>query len=224
MDELSEQEQWENMKRWVRINGPQVLIMVVLMLLGLYGWKWWQGRGEQQAQAASVVYQQILAKFDDEQMDDGVALMQTLRTEYPKSPYVAAADMIAARVYVESNQLDKAVESLQRVATSAIDEKLRPIAQIRLARVQAAQGNYDGALATLGDQPLGMQEPARLEARGDILLANGDSAGALASYEEARQLHPGTGDQEDSSELLDLKIADVKGSLPAAPAAPAEQP
>jgi predicted negative regulator of RcsB-dependent stress response len=114
------------------------------------------------------------------------------------------------------------------VVASARDEKLRPIAQIRLARVQAAQGKYDVALATLGDQPLGTQEPARLEARGDILLAKGDLAGALGSYQEARQLHPGT-DPDDSSELLDLKIADLKGAVPAAPAAeapaaPAEQP
>lgn len=220
MDELSEQEQWENLKRWVRTNGPQVIVMVTVMLVGWYGWKWWQGRGEQQAQAASAIYQQILARFDQEQMAEGVALIETMRTEYPKSPYVAAADMVAARVYVETNQLDKAAEALQRVAATAVDEKLRPVAQVRLARVQAALGNYDAALATLGDQPLGTQEAARLEALGDILLARGDQAGALARYEEARQLHPGDGGEDDSAGLLDLKIADLKGFLPA----PVEQP
>lgn len=220
MDELSEQEQWENLKRWVRNNGPQVLVLTALGLAGFYGWQWWQGRGEQQAQAASTMYEQILARFDDQQMAEGVAMIDTLRKEYPKSPYVDAADMVAARVYVETNQLDKAAETLKRVASSAGDEKLRPIAQVRLARVQAALGNYDEALATLGDKPLGSQEPARLEARGDILLAKGDQAGALANYEEARQLHPGGGNEEDSTGLLDLKIADLKGSVPA----PAEQP
>jgi predicted negative regulator of RcsB-dependent stress response len=220
VDELSEQEQWENLKRWVRTNGPQVLMLTALGLIGLYGWRWWQTRGEEQAQAASAMYQSILVRFDQEQVDDGVALIDTLRAEYPKSPYVAAADMVAARLYVESNQLDKAAEALQRVAETAVDEKLRPVAQVRLARVQAAQGDYDAALATLGDQPLGAQEPARLEARGDILLARGDQAGALASYEEARQLHPGGGDADDWAGLLELKIADVKASLPDS----AEQP
>jgi predicted negative regulator of RcsB-dependent stress response len=195
-------------------------MLTALGLIAFYGWKWWQGRGEQQAQAASTMYQSILARFDVEQVDEGVALIETLRAEYPKSPYVAAADMVAARLYVESNQLDKAAETLQRVATTAVDEKLRPIAQVRLARVQAALGDYDAALATLGDKPLGTHEPARLEVLGDILLARGDLAGALARYQEARQLHPGGGDEADSARLLDLKIADVKGSLPA----PAEQP
>ncbi len=220
MDELSEQEQWDRLKAWVRTNGPQVLILTALGLIGFYGWQWWQGRGEQKAQEASAMYQQILATLDEQQLAEGVAMIDKLRAEYPKSPYVSAADLVAARVYVETNQLDKAVETLKRVASTAEDEKLRPVAQVRLARVQAAQGNYDEALATLGDKPLGAQEPARLEARGDILLAKGDQAGALASYEEARQLHPGGGDEQDSAGLLDLKIADLKGSV----AAPVEQP
>ena len=223
MDELSEQEQWENLKRWVRTNGPQVAMLTAILLAGLYGWRWWDARGEKQAQSASTLYQQILSKFDNEEAAEGVALIETLRTQYPKSPYVGAADMVAARLYVESNQLDKAIATLQSVANTATDEKLRPIARIRLARVQAAQGNHDVALATLGEAPMSTQEPARLEVRGDILLAKGDAAGALASYEQARELHPGGGEQ-DSTGLLDLKIADVKASLAASPAAAPEQP
>jgi predicted negative regulator of RcsB-dependent stress response len=133
--------------------------------------------------------------------------------------------MVAARVFVESNQLDKAAERLQRVATSAEDLKLRPVAQIRLARVQAAQGKHDEALATLGGKSMGAQEPARLEARGDILIAKGDRAGALAAYEEALKLLPPAQETADGqggvSELLELKIADLKGSSTAAAPAPA---
>jgi predicted negative regulator of RcsB-dependent stress response len=143
---------------------------------------------------------------------------------------VDAADMIAARVFVENNQLDKAVERLERVAAGAKDAKLRTVAKIRLARVQAAQGKLDVALATLGKDPMSAQEGARLEARGDVLLAKGDRAGALAEYEAARKAQP-TGIADASPDtsaigLLDLKIADLKGApLPAAPAvAPAPAP
>lgn len=226
MEVLSEEEQWERLKIWLRTNGPQVLIMVALMLLGWFGWKWWQGRGVEDSLAASASYQAMLARFDDGKPDEGVALLETLRTEHPDSPYATAGDLVAARVFVEANQLDKAVERLQRVATSAADKKLRPIAQIRLARVQSAQGNYDAALATLGTTSLGEHESARLEARGDILLAKGDAAGALTEYEAARKalapsLDDRAGGQASIGELLDLKIADVKGRAAAAAPAPA---
>ncbi len=225
MDELSEREQWDSLKAWVRSNGPQVLILVAIMAIGWYGWKWWQSRGEQQALEASAAYQKIIATFDDIQYVEGEALIEALRSAHPDSPYVAAADMVAARMFVESNQLDKAAERLERVWKTAVDKRLRPIAQIRLARVQAAQAKYDIALATLGTATLGIQEAARLEARGDILLQKGDRAGALAVYEEARQLQPASrdnaGGEGSASELLELKIADLQGSPPASPAVPA---
>ena len=225
MDELSEQEQWDQLKGWVRSNGPQVVIMVAVMLLGVAGWKWWRAHGEQQALAASTAYQAIIVRFDDDKSAEAMVLIETLRSEYPKSPYVSAADMVAARVFVESNQLDKAAAALERVASSARDAKLRPIAQIRLARVQSAQGHYDVALATLGSVSLGRQEAARLEARGDILLAKGDLAGGLAEYQAARKLHGAaveddSGDEGNAAELLDLKIADVQAFVPAAAAKP----
>jgi len=223
VDELSEREQWESMKAWLRTNGPQIVILVAIMLIGWYGWQWWQARGEKQAQAASAAYDDIIRKFDDIQYVEGEALIESLRNQYPDSPYVAAADMVAARVFVENNQLDKAVERLERVSKTAVDKRLRPIAQIRLARVQAAQGKYDVALDTLGTRPLGVHESARLEARGDILLQKGDRAAALVEYEAARQLQPAVedaGDEGGVAELLDLKIADLKGSPPAAPEAP----
>ena len=225
MDELSEQEQWERLKGWVRTNGPQVLVMVAVMLLGWYGWKWWQSRGTERALADDQSYRAILVAFDDQKNTEALALIETLRSDHPKSPYVAAADMVAARVYVETNELDKAAERLQRVASSAEDLKLRPVAQIRLARVQSAQGKYDEALATLGDKPMGAQEAARLEARGDILFAKGDRAGALSAYEQAITLQPADSVEDEgqgnATELLNLKIADLKGSGTASAAAPA---
>jgi predicted negative regulator of RcsB-dependent stress response len=224
VDELSEREQWDNLKGWLRSNGPQVLIMVAVMLLGFYGWKWWQARGDEQAQAASAAYQAIIARFDDIQYIEGEALIESLRQNHPDSPYVDAADMVAARVFVENNQLDKAAARLERVAGNAQDKRLRAIAKIRLARVQAAQGKYDTALATLGTASMGVQEAARLEARGDVLLQKGDRAAALADYQAARELQPGLGDAaggNDPNELLDLKIADLKYSAAPTSAAPA---
>jgi predicted negative regulator of RcsB-dependent stress response len=133
--------------------------------------------------------------------------------------------MVAARIYVDTNQLDKAAQVLTTVMNTAADGKLRPIARIRLARVQSALGEYDKALATLGEQSLGAQEAARLEARGDILYAKGDRAGALTAYLAARKIEPATTDENadssgSSTEVLDLKIADLQGPGSVAPTAP----
>lgn len=222
MELLSEEEQWERLKHWLRTNGPFVLILLALMLIGFFGWKWWQGRKDEQGLQAGAAYQEILLTFDQGKPDQAMALIETLRTAHPKSPYVGAADLVAARVYVDRNDLAKAVQHLQRVADGAVDEKLRPIAKLRLARVQSAQGQYDVALATLGGPGLAEYEPGRLEARGDVLYAKGDRIAALADYEAARKLLPASQQGEAGvGELLDLKIADLKGPAAAAAEAPA---
>jgi predicted negative regulator of RcsB-dependent stress response len=217
VDLISEEEQWERLKAWLRANGPAVLVITALLLLGWQGWKWWQSRADAQGEADAAVYEKIIGSFDANKQAEGLALIETLRREHPESPYVSGADLVAARVFVDSNQLDKAVERLKRVAETAADEKLRPIARLRLARVQSSQGQYDAALATLGTANLGVHEAARLEARGDVLLAKGDSAAALAEYTAARKLLPAQ-DAGGVAELLDLKIADLGGSPAAATA------
>lgn len=221
MDLLSEEEQWERLKAWLRANGLSILVLTAVMLLGWFGWQWWQERGQQQSVAAGAVYQSIVSGFDEGRTDEALATIETLRDEYPRSPYVSAADLVAANVFVGNNELDKAEERLARVASSARDEQLRPIARLRLARVQSAKGDYDAALATLGTADMGPHEPARLEVRGDVLLAKGDRAAALQEYQAARQLLPPIEREAGTvGELLDLKIADL-GGVPSSTAADA---
>lgn len=227
MELLSEEEQWERLKAWLRANGPTVLIMAALMLLGWFGWQWWQDRGQARSVAAGTAYQGIVSAFDAGQPELALAQIETLRDDYPGSPYIAAADLVAANVFVGSNELDKAAERLERVATSAPDELLRPVARLRLARVQSAKGDYDAALATLGTAGMGPHEPARLEIRGDVLLASGDREGALREYQAALALLPEAELNEGRvGELLQLKIADLGGTplTAAAPEAAVEAP
>jgi len=210
---LSEDEQWDALKRWVKVNGPSILIMVAVALLAYFGWQWWQERQDRLARAAGAVYTEVLADFDAEKTDEALAGIEKLHKEYPRSAYVSPADLAAANVYVNTDQLDKAVPFLERVSTGAADKSLRTIAKLRLARVQSAQGQHDKALATLGTGDMGAFQSAYLETRGDVLYAKGDRAGALKDYEAARALlTPEAAGQEGVGPLLDLKISDLKAS------------
>jgi predicted negative regulator of RcsB-dependent stress response len=210
---LSEDEQWEALKRWLKTNSLPILVMVALALGGYYGWKWWQGQQDLKAREAAAVFRQALDDFNAEKVDAGMAGVEKLHKEYPSSAYVSPANLAAARVYVETDQLEKAVPFLERVAAASGDEPLRPIARMRLARVQSALGQHDKALATLGTEDMGSYQSAFLETRGDVLFAKGDRAGALKEYEEARKLlTPDSAGAEGTGPLLDLKISDLKAT------------
>lgn len=213
MELLSEEEQWESLKRWLRENVPFILGLVAVGLLAVFGWRWWQGRENNDALEASASYQRILSTFESGKMEDALSQVEALRAQHPKSGYVAAADLAAAKIFVLNNDLDKAAQRLERVMKETPDAQLEPIARLRLVRVLTAQGQYDKALATLGNEDRGRHQPAYLEARGDVLLARGDRMGALAAYEAAKKLMPASQAAVSGvGELLDLKINDLRAT------------
>jgi predicted negative regulator of RcsB-dependent stress response len=140
-----------------------------------------------------------------------MTLVDDLNREYSWTPYASLANLMAARFQVDANELDKAAASLKSVMDSAPDNELQLIARTRLARVQAAQGKYEDALATLKVAQPGEFAPRLADARGDVLLAKGDRAGALREYLAARS---GEADGRIDTELLDLKIRDLGGTPP----------
>ncbi|HET9865519.1 MAG TPA: tetratricopeptide repeat protein, partial [Steroidobacteraceae bacterium] len=156
--------------------------------------------------------EEMVDAFEHNDRKRAMTLVEDLNRECAWTPYAAMANLLAARSEVEANELDKAAASLRSVMDKAPDDELRLIARTRLARVQAAQGKYDEALATLKvDQP-GAFAARLADARGDVLLAKGDRAGALREYLAARD---GAGEGLVDTELLDLKIRDLGGSPPA---------
>ena len=214
MSDYSEDEQMERAKGWLKTNGIWIIAGIAIGAGGLGAWHWYQDRRVVQAETASARYEELVDAFTRNDKARGMTLLDQLNREYAWTPYASLGTLIAARVQVEANELDKAAVSLKSVMDNAKDDELKMIARLRLARVQAAQGKYDDALATLKVENAGEFGSRFADTRGDVLLAKGDRAGALKEYLAARST-------EDNGridfDLLDLKIRDLGGTPPATP-------
>ena len=220
-DYYNEQEQWERVKRWIRENGPWLVAGVVLGLGALAGWRWWEARIERRHVEASDSYQRIIDTLEKNERADALKAVDALRAEYASSAYADQADLLAARVHVEANELGDAVTRLERVMKGSDDPQLQLVARVRLARVQIAQGNVDAALATLGAVDSGAFAARFDDVRGDALHLKGDRAAALAAWQKAEAASsdptkPATVDLEG----LRLKIADAEADGIEAPKGP----
>ena len=212
-DFLSENEQWDALRAWLKENGAWIVGGIAVGVLGLAGWRWWEARQDRLALEASSKYEQILGAFDRGDRSQALTLIGELEREHASSPYVDQAHLAEARIAVQSGQLDKASANLQAVLEKTRDPELASIARLRLARVQMAQNKFDAALATLdAEKDAGAFEPRYREVRGDIHLAKGDKAAALKEYQAARA-EAGRGAVD--TELLDLKIKDLADSAKA---------
>lgn len=227
---LSEKEQWEAAKRWLRENGPAILAGVAIAALGLGGYRWWQARENNADLAAGAMYIEMENAFEQGNRTRAFILLGDLERQYPSSPYADQAKLASARAFVEDNELDRAADELRDVMQHSHDAVLKLIARQRLARVQIAQHQPSQAIATLAGGDPGALSPQYDEVRGDAYYAMGDKAAALTQYRLARATQ--AGGQTDTG-LLDLKISDLaaeatggKPSAPqtAVPAAPTSQP
>jgi predicted negative regulator of RcsB-dependent stress response len=213
---MSEKEQWEAVKTWIRENGLWLLGGVGIGVAALFGWQAWQARQERIAIEASTKFEQTIEAFGRGDRTRALTLIEELQRDYGSSPYADHAQLAAARVFVESGELDKAAERLRQVMQEARDEELTRIARLRLAQVQIAQGKPDDALATLGaEAEPGAFEPRFQELRGDAHYAKGDRAAALKEYRAARSA-PITGIVD--KDQLDLKINDLASESTKEPA------
>ncbi len=212
MSDLSEIEQWEALKRWLRENGAYIVAGVAIGALLLTGWRWWNARADRIAVEAAGKYEQVMDAFNRNDRKAALARIDELKAEYPSSPYVDQANLSAARVMVENGELQPAADRLRAVMDNTDDRELALVARLRLARVQIALGKADDALATLANTDAGAFEPRFQEVRGDAYLAKGDKEAALREYRAARAV---TGRQVVDTTMLDLKINDL---LPASAA------
>lgn len=212
MDLLSEGEQWEAFKAWLRTNGPALIGGLVLGGALFFGWRWYQNSQERAALAAATAFETVVAAYDRQDFAAGDAALETLKREHPRSIYAAAGQLAAAKVLVGRNELDAAAAALQPVI-GGTEERFSRVARIRLARIQIEQAKYDEALKTLseGGDP-GAYAGAYAHVRGDALYRKGDLEGALREYRLARE-EIARNAQDGAPEtvaLLDLKINDLQ--------------
>jgi predicted negative regulator of RcsB-dependent stress response len=215
---LTEAEQWERAKAWLRSYIPWILGGVIVALAGLAGWNWWNDRQDRLGLEASARYEQMTDALQKNDPTRAKAIAATLAKDYPNSPYVDQAHMFEARLAVEANDLAKADSLLRGVMDRTKDEQLALVARLRLARVQLAQNKPDDALATLNGKPAGAFEARFHEVRGDVLFAKGDKPGALKEYLAALASSDA---RSVDTQTLQLKINDLKTADAPAAAAPA---
>lgn len=205
---LSEREQAEQLRHWLRENWIWLAAGVALTLGGFYGYRWWEGRQSERSIAAGTRYAAMLEAIGAGRREEGVKIAGEVTGEYADTPYADQATLLLARLDVDAGNLAAAEGRLALVAAGSKDPDLRTVARLRLARVQLAAGRYDDALRSL-DAVTSPSVAARvLELKGDVKLARGDKAAALDDWrraEETAKSDPESATQVDM-ELLRLKI------------------
>ncbi len=213
---LSEREQAEQLRHWVRENWLWLVTGVAIGLGGIYGYRWWDAHQNARSLEAEQRFSAMLDALTRQQKDESLRLAGEITGEYSDTPYADQATLVLARVDVESGDFAQAATRLQQVMDGSRDPELALVARLRLARVQMAQAKYDEALATLDGVKVPELEARVAELRGDVLLARGERAAALDAYRKAQAATKAdAGDGLVDREMLGLKIEELAAATAA---------
>ena len=199
MDEnLTDNERVEQLKLWWRENGWFLIGGVALGALALFGWNQYTAYRDHRYEEAGALYQTVKDAKDPVAAN---AVLQKMRSDFPRSAYTSQAGLLVAGMLVVSAP-EHASEELTYVMEHTKDPELAMIARLRLARVLAYREKYDDALKALKVDKPGKFAGRLNEVRGDVEYERGNVEEARKAYLEAMVA--------DGSELLDRNLLQMK--------------
>ncbi|HET7396179.1 MAG TPA: tetratricopeptide repeat protein [Gammaproteobacteria bacterium] len=220
MDEyLSDREQAERLKKWWLENYRSILAGIIIALLIIGGWRYWQRRVQTRSAAASALYDSMTGALSADQGPEALKLSDSITSEYADTPYAAQAALAMARYEIQNNKPDDSMKMLNWVIQHSKDQNLVLLAKLRLARVKLAVGDAQAALDVLTVKDEGGFAALYADVRGDAYAKLGNIQKARAAYGEA--LAEWSDDMGDKS-LIQMKLNSLAATMTDKPAAGAK--
>jgi predicted negative regulator of RcsB-dependent stress response len=211
---MTEQEQIEQLKNWLKEYGSTIILGIVLSLAGMFTWRYWDTYHTRTLYHASNVYDELLASRAQNQVSETSVQANKLWTHYPKTPYAKMAAFMLARDAVANKNYPEAIKQLTWVREHAKTPAVREIARIRIARILITEKKADEALDVLdkieSDSFVGLVD----EIRGDAYMLLNDKTKAKQAYQLALQELPK--EEVSQTPLLQIKLDNLMtaGDLP----------
>jgi predicted negative regulator of RcsB-dependent stress response len=217
----AEEESVESLKRWWNESGKMLAMGITAVVVVYFGWQYWQSSQVQTSARASAVYDQLSRIavtapgqiIEEPGRSEALALVATLKTQHSSSVYALYGALFGARLAVEGNDHQAAIQELEWFLDNtrsgllgSTEETLVTLAKLRLGRVLLADNQPERALSLISGVDGKALSAQFNELRGDIYLAQGQRDLALDAYISAVSVG-------DGNPVLQMKLTELQGSL-----------
>lgn len=182
---LTEQEQVELLKNWIKQYAVVIIAGVTMSIIAITGWRYWQEHQMKILNHASSIYDKMLvnrAQNDASNTDDRA---NKLLEHYPQTTYAQLAAFMLARDAINKKDYKEAEKQYNWVLDHSKDSSLKQIARLRLARILIAEGKPEEALKTLEKIDDKSFNGLTDEIKGDAYYAMKNTTMARDAYKQA---------------------------------------
>ena len=209
---MTEQEQIELLKNWIKQYSLVILAGVAIAVLTIFGWRYWQQRQANILSHASGVYDEMLTMRAQNDIAATLVQAKKLFSHYPKTVYGQMAALMLARDAITRKNYSEAETNLNWVLSHSKITSLRQIARLRLARVMIAENKIADSLIVLNTVEDASFMGLIDEVKGDAYYLQKNFDKARQSYQQALKELPNA---EVIRPLLQMKYDNLTTTIPA---------
>lgn len=189
MSHSDSEEQVQEIKEFLAKTWKIIVAVIVIGLLAVWGWRYWQSHQSGKMVDASDQYELLISKLnpaDPASVDQLVTFAKD-----NNNIYSVFANLKAAQFYVEVRKDYTGAETLLADAIKKTDaEPVQAIINIRIARLQYQLEKYDDSLASLAKVTDESWAASVNDIRGDVLVKMKKYAEACDAYQVALASSP----------------------------------
>jgi len=216
-DLLSEKEQLEQIRSWWSEYGGYVIGGLGLGIAVLAGYNFYQSSKLEAQLEGSAMYESLTQHVVAGSLEEAEVVADELGEKYAETSYAAQAKLAMARLYMDKNRDQDAIDVLNELLANPADDATRNVARTRLARLLAYQGKSQEVVDLLEGQESEAFAAIYNELLGDAYYALGRIEDAQAAYQRVLldPIAQATVDQQ----LVQWKALDLPEPESQAPAA-----
>lgn len=173
----TEDEQAEQIKKWLKENGPQIIIGISMGLSGIWGFDYYNNYQHEQSVNARVAYLSIVS-------DPSSPALAALNSDHKDSSYTQQSALMLAKHAVSAGNYQQALDHLSPLLNTE-SEFIAHTAKLRSSAIYLQMGDHDQALSILGSDENSEFGALYNHTKGDIYLAQGSVDSAKKHYQLA---------------------------------------
>ncbi len=181
----SEDQIVEQIKNWWAQFGNYLITFLIIILVGVGGFRYWDTIQSDKAKDASVSFELVLELLNKGEKEQAKSLIKNIKQDFPNLAYTQLAMLLEAHILVTENNYKGAEETLLELIGRDPVKGLTQVAASRLARLYLAQKQPEKAMQVISDELMDNVEGGLWELRADIAAAMGENERALELYDQA---------------------------------------
>jgi len=181
---LSQEEQDERAKKWLKDNGLAIGVGIALGFGAIFGYNQYKANIVANAESASTLFASALNAVRDSENANIDAQFNDLKANHADSSYASKVVLMKAAQLTNSDY-DAAYNELEWVVNNAPEVGLVHTARIRQVKINIAKGELDKAAALATQSSYDGFDSHYHELLGDISALKGDNEAAATSYQSA---------------------------------------